>query len=98
MYLEVADFVIHEGRGAEFDQAIERGVREVIAKAKGFKGFKVQKGVENPHRYLLMIYWETIENHMVDFRESAEFATWRSFVGPYFAEPPKMEHFTLLTE
>lgn len=48
MYLEVADFVIHEGRGAEFDQAIERGVREVIAKARGLRALKCKRGLKIP--------------------------------------------------
>jgi hypothetical protein len=43
-----------------------------------------------------MIEWETLENHMVDFRESPEFAQWRGYVGPFFEKPPAMEHFELL--
>jgi heme-degrading monooxygenase HmoA len=70
MVLEIADLSIIPGKNAEFEVAIEAGVREVISKAKGFIRYKVQKGVENPNRYLLMIEWETLHHHMVDFRES----------------------------
>lgn len=98
MVLEIADLSILPGSQEAFEKAIEIGVRDVISKAKGFKGFKVQKGIENPHRYLLMIEWETLENHMVDFRESPEFAVWRGHVGPYFEKPPAMEHFELLID
>jgi heme-degrading monooxygenase HmoA len=52
--------------------------------------------VENPERYVLMIYWETLEDHTVGFRESAAFAEWRAIVGPYFAAPPQVEHFELV--
>ena len=75
-----------------------RGVQTVISKAKGFRGYKVQKGIESPERYVLMIFWETLENHTVDFRESPAFAEWRAIVGPYFAAPPQVEHFTLLAK
>ncbi|MFN0162551.1 MAG: antibiotic biosynthesis monooxygenase family protein [Burkholderiales bacterium] len=98
MILELADIRIHPGRGAEFDAAIKRGVETVIAKAKGFRGYKVNKGVESPERYLLMIFWDTLENHTVDFRGSAAFADWRVIVGPFFAVPPAVEHFTLLAK
>jgi heme-degrading monooxygenase HmoA len=98
MVLEIADLSILPGKNAEFEVAIEAGIKEVISKAKGFIGFKVQKGIENPNRYLLMIEWETLENHMVDFRESPEFAQWRSYVGPFFEKPPAMEHFELLID
>ncbi len=96
MILELADIRIHAGQQAAFDEAIERGVSEVISKAKGFKGFSVNKGIENPERYVLQIFWETLENHTVDFRESAAFNDWRAIVGPFFASPPTVEHFNLL--
>ncbi|GGX38232.1 antibiotic biosynthesis monooxygenase family protein [Undibacterium squillarum] len=98
MILEVADIRIQPGQQDAFDQAIQRGLQEVISKAKGFRGFKVQKGIESADRYLLMIYWETLENHTVDFRESPAFIQWRAIVGPFFAAPPVVEHFDLLAE
>jgi len=98
MILELADIRIHPGKQAEFDAAIRRGVETVIAKAKGYLGHKVQKGVESPERYLLMIYWQTMENHTVDFRQSPAFQDWRAIVGPFFAGPTAVEHFSLVCE
>ena len=48
MILELADIRIHPGRQGEFDAAIRKGVETVIAKAKGFRGYKVNKGIETP--------------------------------------------------
>jgi heme-degrading monooxygenase HmoA len=96
--LELADIRIHPGRQADFDAAIQRGVETVIGQAKGFFGYKVNKGLESPERYVLMIWWETLENHTVDFRESPAFAEWRAIVGPFFAQPPQVEHFVLLAK
>jgi heme-degrading monooxygenase HmoA len=98
MILELADLHIQPGKQAEFDIAIQRGIDEVISKAKGFNGYKVNKGIESPERYLLMIFWETLENHTIDFRESPAFQEWRAIVGPYFAAPPAVEHFSLLSK
>lgn len=98
MILELAEIRIHPGQQAEFDVAIQRGLNEVIAHAKGFRGFKVNKGIESPERYILMIFWETLENHTIDFRGSEAFAAWRSIVGPFFAVPPVVEHFDLLAK
>lgn len=96
MILELADLRILPGKQAEFDAAIQRGVTEVIAKSKGFCGYKVNKCIETPERYVLEIFWETLENHTVDFRCSPAFQEWRAIVGPFFAAPPAVEHFTLL--
>lgn len=98
MILELADIRIHPGQQAAFDAAIVRGVETVISRARGFSGYKINKGIESPERYLLMIFWETLENHTVDFRGSPAFAQWRAIVGPFFAHPPQVEHFTLLAK
>ena len=98
MILELADIRIAPGQQAAFDAAIQRGVETVISKAVGFKGYKVNKGVESPERYLLMIFWETLENHTVDFRGGPLFPQWRAIVGPFFAAPPVVEHFTLVAK
>lgn len=98
MILELADIRIQPGQQADFDIAIQRGIDQVISKAKGFNGYKINRGIESPERYVLMIFWETLENHTVDFRESAAFQEWRSIVGPYFASPPVVEHFNLLNK
>jgi heme-degrading monooxygenase HmoA len=98
MILELADIRIQPGQNAAFEEAIERGLQTVIAHAKGFQGFKVNKGIENPERYVLQIFWDTLEDHTVGFRESPAFAQWRALVGPFFAGPPVVEHFDLLTK
>jgi heme-degrading monooxygenase HmoA len=97
MILELADILITPGRQAEFDAAIRHGITTVIAQAKGFHGHQVHKGIESPERYLLLIRWETLENHTVDFRGGPLFAQWRAIVGPFFARPPVVEHFELVT-
>ena len=96
MILEIADIRIPPGRNAEFDAAIEHGLATVVSKAEGYRMHRVVKGIESPERYLLMIWWETLEDHTVGFRGGPLFAQWRAIVGPYFASPPSVEHYTLV--
>jgi len=98
MILEIADIRIPPGKQAEFDAAIQHGIKTVVSTAKGFRGFEVRKGIETPERYVLMIEWDTLENHTVDFRQGPLFPQWRAIVGPYFAVPPVVEHFTLVAK
>ncbi len=98
MILELADIRIQPGQQAEFDAAIERGLRTVIARAEGMRGFKVNKGIESPERYVLQVFWDTLEDHTVKFRQGPLFPEWRAIVGPFFAQPPVVEHFTLVTK
>ena len=98
MILEVADIRISPGRNAEFEEAIAHGLTTVASRAAGYRAHKVQRGIESADRYLLMIWWETLENHTVDFRGGPLFPEWRAIVGPFFAAPPAVEHFELASE
>lgn len=93
MILEVADIRIRPGEQAAFDDAIARGLSTVIAKAEGYRAHQVHKGIESPERYLLMIWWATLESHTLGFREGPLYPQWRAIVGPFFAQPPVVEHF-----
>ena len=96
MILELADIRIAPGQQAAFDEAIQRGLSTVIQNARGFQGFKVNKGIENPERYILQIFWDTLEDHTVHFRGGPLFPQWRAIVGPFFAVPPAVEHYELV--
>lgn len=98
MILELADFRIQPGQQEAFNAVIQRGIDDIISRSKGFRGYKLNNGIESPERYVLMIFWETLENHIVDFRESPAFTAWRALVGPYFTAPPQVEHFHLLSK
>ena len=96
MILEIADIRIQPGQQAAFEEAIQRGTNTVASQAQGFKGWKVNRSVESPERYLLQIFWATLEDHTVGFRQGPLFPQWRAIVGPFFAAPPQVEHFTLV--
>ena len=93
MILEVVDILIPPDAHQAFELAVARGVRECIAPAQGFISYQLHPGIENPHRYLLHICWNSLEDHTVGFRQSDAFTQWRSIVGPFFAKPPLVEHF-----
>jgi heme-degrading monooxygenase HmoA len=96
MVLELAEIVIRPGEQQAFDAAIAHGVAGVISRCPGFQRATVHKGIESPERYLLQIQWDTLESHTVAFRGSPAFQEWRGIVGPFFAAPPRVEHFTVV--
>ena len=98
MILEIADIRIQPGQQAAFEEAIQRAIASVVSKADGMRGFKVNKGIESPERYVLQIFWDRLEDHTVKFRQGPLFTQWRSIVGPFFASPPVVEHFELVAK
>jgi heme-degrading monooxygenase HmoA len=91
MVLEIAQIDVKPG----MEDAFETGVREaapLFKRAKGCTAMSLQRSAEKPQRYRLFVQWSTLENHTVDFRESADFQEWRKLVGHTFATPPEVEH------
>jgi len=95
MIIETAQTEIVPGKEAEFELALEQA-KQVLTQAKGFNGISVHRGVERPNVYLLTLQWDTVEDHTVGFRESDLFVQWRALIGPFFANPPVVEHWDLL--
>jgi heme-degrading monooxygenase HmoA len=98
MILELVDIRIHPGQNTAFEAAITKAAQSFIGQARGFNGFKINRGIESPERYVLQIFWDTIEDHTIEFRQSEAFVQWRAAVGPFFASVPVVEHFDLVTK
>ncbi|HKE38636.1 MAG TPA: antibiotic biosynthesis monooxygenase family protein [Casimicrobiaceae bacterium] len=91
MILEIAQIDIKPGMEAEFEANVARAA-EIFMRAKGCRAMELQRSIERPGRYRLMIKWETLENHTVDFRQSEDFKAWRGLVGHCFESTPDVEH------
>jgi heme-degrading monooxygenase HmoA len=91
MVLEIAQIDVAAGKEHEFEAGVTKA-KPLFDRAKGCRGASLHRSVEKPSRYRLFVEWETLENHTVDFRGSADFQTWRSLVGHCFASPPEVEH------
>ena len=94
MIMETAAITVTAGQEDAFLAALEQG-KQVLARAAGFREIHVHRGIERPSTFLLAIAWDTLEHHTVDFREGPLFPEWRSYIGPFFAEPPVVEHWQL---
>jgi heme-degrading monooxygenase HmoA len=92
MVLEHALITVRPGTGAQFEVALSQA-RSIIAASPGFVSLTLDRGVETPDRYLLLVHWETLEDHVEGFRASEAFSEWRALIGPYFESPPVVEHF-----
>lgn len=93
MILEIAQIDIKEGLAAEFEAAVEKA-QPLFKRAKGCSSFTLERSIEVPSRYRLLVRWHTLENHIVDFQKSPDFQEWRKLVGHCFASTPKVEHTT----
>ncbi len=102
MILELATIDIKQGSNAEFEINLEKA-QAILSQAEGYIGHEFQKCIENENRYILLIKWATLEDHIGDaanggtegFRGSELFKEWRGLIGQFFEKPPVVEHFEL---
>lgn len=97
MIHEIAEIDVIEGHENAFEAAVAQAAPHFKA-ARGCRSLALNRSVENPQRYRLVVGWDTVEDHMVYFRESEAFQIWRGLVGPHFAAPPRVEHLTTVID
>ena len=91
MILERALITVKPGQVEAFKQAFAKA-RPYIEGSKGCRQVEMRQGIEHPDDFLLLVWWDTLEDHNVGFRESPAFTEWRAILGPLFAAPPAVVH------
>lgn len=91
MISEFAYLQIEPDNAAAFEEAVSKA-RPHFQNAKGCFGMRLCRVLETAGHYVLQVDWESVEAHMVDFRESEDFEQWRQLVGGFFIAPPRVEH------
>lgn len=93
MVLEVALIDVVPGQEDAFTIAYAKG-RDLVATTPGCRSVRMTQGIESPSRFVLLVEWDSVEAHLQNFRDSERFPAWRALIGPHFANPPHVEHFT----
>lgn len=88
---EIAQIEVKPGMEAEFEAGVAKAA-PLFKRAKGCLSLALDRSIEKPQRYRLVVGWATVEDHMVHFRGSEDFQAWRGLVGHCFAAPPEVEH------
>jgi quinol monooxygenase YgiN len=91
MIQEIASILVKAGSEQQFEAGVAKA-KPLFLRSKGCHGVQLYRSIENPLQYTLVVDWETVDHHMVDFRQSDEFQQWRELVGPSFQQPPQVHH------
>lgn len=92
MILEVAVLNVRPGQPAAFEAAMSEA-RPLIAATPGFQRIEVRPCVETPDRYLLLVWWDTLEAHTEGFRQSERYQAWRALLHHFYDPFPLVEHY-----
>lgn len=91
MIVERARLTINPGEEAKFEAAFAKAV-PLFLRAEGCHGVRIERVLETPEVYILVVDWARLEDHTVTFRGSEDFQEWRRLAGPHFASTPVVEH------
>jgi heme-degrading monooxygenase HmoA len=90
--LETARLDVIPGRSAEFEAAFGEA-EKIISASPGFVDLRLKRSVEHPDRYLLLVHWETLEDHTVGFRQGPLYPRWRELLHHFYDPAPVVEHY-----
>jgi len=80
------------GREQEFVESMERA-KAIVAASAGFVSLRVERCMERPSCFLLLVQWERLEDHTEGFRGSAGYQDWRAALHHFYDPFPVVEHF-----
>lgn len=97
MILEVAILNVKIGQEKKFEADFQRA-GNYISSIKGYIGHTLRKCIEQENKYLLMVDWETIEDHNINFRTSPQYLKWKKLLHHYYDPFPTVEHYETVIE
>ena len=92
MIVEVAVLNVTPGKEREFEAAFSKA-QLIIAETDGYVSHQLQHCLEEPGQYLLLVNWETLEDHTIGFRQSARYEEWRSLLHHFYEPFPEVQHY-----
>ena len=95
MILEVAVLDVRAGQGAEFERAFAEA-QAILASMPGYERHELRRCLEAQSRYLLLVWWATLEDHTVGFRGSPGYQRWKALLHHFYEPFPSVEHYAPL--
>ncbi|NOH60844.1 antibiotic biosynthesis monooxygenase [Vibrio sp. RE88] len=92
MILEVAILDVKPDMEKDFEQNFAKA-QAIISSMKGYVSHQLQRCIENPGRYILLVNWQTLEDHEIGFRQSAEYQEWKALLHQFYDPFPTVEHY-----
>ena len=95
MILEIAHLDVIPNQTAEFELAFSTA-QQIIAAMPGYISHELQRCLERPNHYVLLVRWQTLEDHTEGFRASVQYQDWKRLLHHFYDPFPTVEHFALV--
>ncbi len=95
--MELAILDVRPGQASAFEAAF-REAQSIIAASPGHRRHELQRCLENASRYVLLVWWDRLEDHTEGFRGSPAYQRWRELLHPFYDPFPEVEHYTRIAD
>jgi heme-degrading monooxygenase HmoA len=92
MILEVAILNVIPELTDEFEASF-RKASKIIASIDGYIKHELQRCLEKENQYILLVHWQSLEDHTVGFRGSEPYQEWKRLLHHYYDPFPTVEHY-----
>jgi heme-degrading monooxygenase HmoA len=92
MIFEHAVLDVVAGEAEHFEETF-RSARPIISSMPGCRSVRLERCIESRFRYLLLVEWDSLEDHTVGFRGSDEYQQWRRLLHHFYDPFPTVEHY-----
>ena len=92
MITEVAPLHVRAGQTAEFEAAFLIAQR-IIAAMPGYLSHELQRCLERPDEYILIVRWVSLEAHEPGFRKSPQYQEWKRLLHHFYEPFPVVSHY-----
>jgi len=92
MILEVAMLNVIPGQTDAFEAAFAEA-SQIVGASPGYVWHELQRCLETPARYVLLVRWKTLEDHTQGFRGSEAYQRWRALLHHFYDPFPTVEHY-----
>jgi heme-degrading monooxygenase HmoA len=97
MILETAILYVKKGEEKQFEHDFKIA-GQYICVIDGYLGHSLRKCVEHENKYLLLVDWEKLEDHILGFRKSEQYLEWKKLLHHYYDSFPVIEHYEIILE
>lgn len=92
MILEVALLSVRPDQTEAFEHAFSQA-RNIIAAMPGCISHELQRCIEQANQYILLVRWQTLEDHEVGFRNSTQYQEWKKLLHHFYEPFPAVLHY-----
>jgi heme-degrading monooxygenase HmoA len=93
MILELATLNVISRQESAFEAAFHRAI-PILTSMRGYISHELRRCLEHSNRYILLVHWQSLEDHTIGFRTSPQYQEWKALLHHFYDPFPTVEHYS----